>query len=82
MEPEGSLPCTQEPSTRPYPEADGANPYHPILYTIHSNIVTDLINALPGNGSVNTHNNGSCVSVEECYSSLLDSSQRANGLAG
>jgi hypothetical protein len=31
MKPEGSLPCSQEPSTGPYPEPDQSNPYHPIL---------------------------------------------------
>jgi hypothetical protein len=31
MELEGSLPCSQEPSTGPYPEPDQSNPYHPIL---------------------------------------------------
>jgi hypothetical protein len=30
MEPESSLPCSQEPSTDPYPEPDESNPYHPI----------------------------------------------------
>jgi hypothetical protein len=28
MEPEGSLLCSQEPSTGPYPEPDQFNPYH------------------------------------------------------
>jgi hypothetical protein len=31
MEPEGLLPCSQEPSTGPYSEPDKSNPYHPIL---------------------------------------------------
>jgi hypothetical protein len=32
MEPVGSLPCSQEPSTVSYPEPDQSNLYHPILY--------------------------------------------------
>jgi hypothetical protein len=31
MEPEGSLPCTQEPSTGPHREPDQFNPYNRIL---------------------------------------------------
>jgi hypothetical protein len=31
MEPEGSLPLSQEPFTGPYPEPDRSNSYHPIL---------------------------------------------------
>jgi hypothetical protein len=31
MEPEGSLPRSQEPSTGPYLEPDRSNPYQPIL---------------------------------------------------
>jgi hypothetical protein len=31
MEPEASLPCSQEPSASPYPEPDQSSPYHPIL---------------------------------------------------
>jgi hypothetical protein len=39
MQPEGSLPCPQEPSTGPYPEPDRSNSYHPILSKIYFNIV-------------------------------------------
>jgi hypothetical protein len=37
MEPESSLPCSQEPSIGPYPEPDESSPYHPILYILHKN---------------------------------------------
>jgi hypothetical protein len=30
MEPEGSSPCSQEPSTGPYPQPDESSPYYPI----------------------------------------------------
>jgi hypothetical protein len=42
MEPEGSIPCSQEPSTGPYPEPYQSNPIHSIpsyLSKIHFNIV-------------------------------------------
>jgi hypothetical protein len=32
MEPEGPLPCSQQPDTGPYPEPDDSNPYHHILF--------------------------------------------------
>jgi hypothetical protein len=35
----GSLPCTQEPSTGPYPEPDEASPYHSILCLIRSILI-------------------------------------------
>jgi hypothetical protein len=34
MEPEGSFPCSQEPSTNPYPEPERSNPCNPILRSI------------------------------------------------
>jgi hypothetical protein len=27
MQPEGSLPCSQEPATGPYPESDASSPH-------------------------------------------------------
>jgi hypothetical protein len=42
MEPEVSIPCSQEPSTGPYPELYQSNPIHSIpsyLSKIHFNIV-------------------------------------------
>jgi hypothetical protein len=32
VKPEGSLPCSQEPSAGSYPEADEFSPYHLILF--------------------------------------------------
>jgi hypothetical protein len=34
MEPEGLLPCSQGPSTGPYPEPDQSSPYHSILFLL------------------------------------------------
>jgi hypothetical protein len=40
MKPEGLLPCSQEPSTDPYPEPDQFSSYHSILSSkIHFNII-------------------------------------------
>jgi hypothetical protein len=36
MEPQGSLPCSQEPSTGQYPEPYQSTPYHPILISLTS----------------------------------------------
>jgi hypothetical protein len=38
-EPEGSLPCSQKPSTDPYPETGQSSPYYSILSEIHFNIL-------------------------------------------
>jgi hypothetical protein len=32
MEPEGSLPCSQQPTTGPYPAPDQSSPHHLILH--------------------------------------------------
>jgi hypothetical protein len=37
MEPEGSLLCSQEPSTGPYPQPDRSSPYHLILQALLGN---------------------------------------------
>jgi hypothetical protein len=47
MEPEGSLPCSQGPSTAPYPEANQSNPYH--LSKIHFNIILPPTSRSSGN---------------------------------
>jgi hypothetical protein len=32
MEPDGSLPSSEEPATAPYPKPDQSSPYHPLLF--------------------------------------------------
>jgi hypothetical protein len=39
MEPEGSIPCSQEPSNGPYSEPYQSSPHHPILSKIHFDII-------------------------------------------
>jgi hypothetical protein len=49
MEHEGSLPCSQDPSTGPHPEPDRPSPYHPILSYLRSILIltTHLCLGLP-----------------------------------
>jgi hypothetical protein len=42
MEPKGLLPCSQVPTTRPYPETDQSSPHHRILSKIRLNIILQL----------------------------------------
>jgi hypothetical protein len=40
MEPDGSLPCSQQPATGPYPEPDASTPHLTTLFPkIHSNVI-------------------------------------------
>jgi hypothetical protein len=39
MEPEGSLPCSEEPSFSPCHEPNESDPYRPILSEIHFNVI-------------------------------------------
>jgi hypothetical protein len=39
MEPEGSLLCSQEPSTSPYPEPDESSPYNPIVFILRLSLI-------------------------------------------
>jgi len=39
MEHEGSLPCSQQPTTSPCPKPDASSPHPPYFPKIHSNII-------------------------------------------
>jgi hypothetical protein len=47
MEPEGSLPCSQEPSLFPIPEPDQSTPYNSILSKIRFNIILSRTSCRP-----------------------------------
>jgi hypothetical protein len=66
MEPEGSLLFSQKFATCPYLEPDESSLHpHILSFKIHYNIVMDLINALPGNGSVNTFQRATMEAVSQ-----------------
>jgi hypothetical protein len=58
IEPEGLLPCSQDPSTGPYPEPDQSSPYHPILILFSHLRLGFLSGLLP---SPLSHQNPICI---------------------
>jgi hypothetical protein len=57
MEPEGSLPCSKEPSNGPYPEPDESSPYHTNLFLLRSVLILFSILRIQGNQLSENNNN-------------------------
>jgi hypothetical protein len=56
MEPKGSILCSQEPSTDPYPEPYPSNPLHPFLSLSELGTGKDLDGSSHGHTKILCHN--------------------------
>jgi hypothetical protein len=71
MEPEGSLPYSQQSSTGPYPEPDQSSPYHPYRFKIRFNIILPP-KSIPSQLSLSfwlSHYDSTCIPLlpHACY---------------
>jgi hypothetical protein len=69
MEPEGSIPCSQTPSTDPSSEPDQANPSHPISLRSILILSTHLRFGLPSGLFLTFHQYPTCIPLlsHSCY---------------